>query len=284
MDKVIKIASRKTPLALKQTELAINFLKKKIPNTRFEVLGLVTTGDRQKNWSLEREGGKGLFTKELEDALLDGRADLAMHSAKDLPANLPTGLCIAGYTEREDPRDVLVIREGVESPKLIGTDSPRRREQIRRFYPQSRFEPIRGKVETRLKKVADGIVDATILAAAGLKRLGISEFEELRFEYLLVQKMVPAVGQGAIALECCEDVAHQYRTLLNKEVAYALKVERSFLVELGGGCQVAYGGYYNDSVFHVFHQNIGYKDFPFKNVREHDVLEAVQDIIATIIK
>ena len=147
-----------------------------MPELKFRIEKMVTTGDRQREWSLEKKGGKGLFTKELEDALLEKRADLAVHSAKDLPSEMPEGLSIAGFLPRESPEDVLVLKDGIDAPARIATGSPRRRVQLRFLYPQVEFIEIRGNVDTRLAKIADGYADATVLAAAGLNRLGIDSW------------------------------------------------------------------------------------------------------------
>ncbi|MDA9961897.1 hydroxymethylbilane synthase, partial [Opitutales bacterium] len=150
----ITLATRKSPLALKQAELAVEALKAGM-GAEVELLPLSTTGDRQLEWSLEQEGGKGLFTKELETALLEGRADLAVHSAKDMPTDMPTGLALAGYLPREDPRDMLVFREGVDVPRVIATGSPRRRSQLSERFPEVEWKEIRGNVGTRLRKIAE---------------------------------------------------------------------------------------------------------------------------------
>ena len=240
-EKVV-LATRKSPLALRQAELASSALQRAI-GAEVEILPLSTTGDQRLEWSLEQEGGKGLFTKELEVALLDGRADLAVHSAKDMPTDLPQGLALAGYLPREDPRDVLVIRDDVEVPRVIATGSPRRRAQILHgSWSDAEVREIRGNVGTRLRKIAEGReADATILAAAGLRRLGIDEFAGLRFECLALEAMVPAPGQAAIALQSREDEIDRFTRACDPVTAEEVNFERSVLATMGGGCQVAVG-------------------------------------------
>src|SRR3954469_17248053 len=202
------LATRKSPLALVQSEMVAARLREKISGAECELLKVVTTGDKQAEWSLSKQGGKGLFTAELEQALLRKEADLAVHSCKDLPGENTPGLAVAGFLPREDVRDVLVLREGVTEPKTIATGSPRRQLQIRKLFPQASFTEIRGNVDTRLKKIAAGLADATILAQAGLNRLGIHSWPGIVFRPLNLAESVPAVGQGAIAIQCrTKDVA-----------------------------------------------------------------------------
>jgi hydroxymethylbilane synthase len=170
----IIIVTRGSPLALQQTRDAAARLEAALGRPT-EVRILTTTGDRQAAWSLEKQGGKGLFTAELEQALLRGEADLAIHSSKDLPTEMPAGLAIAACLPRQDARDVLVRRADVATPKLIATGSPRRRAQGALTFPQAQWTELRGNVDTRLKKLANGDADASYLAASGLNRLGITD-------------------------------------------------------------------------------------------------------------
>ena len=201
MNEPLVLATRRSPLALCQAELVANSISENLGrNVKF--LPMVTTGDRQTDWSLEKTGGKGLFTKELESALLDGTADLAVHSAKDMPTEMPKGLCLSAFLPRENPADVLVSRNGIDIPNVIASGSPRRRSQATKLFPDARWIELRGNVETRLKKIAEGKeAEATFLAAADLFRLGISEFKGLTFRELKCEEMVPAPGQGAIAIQ-----------------------------------------------------------------------------------
>jgi len=202
MSSTIQIATRKSPLAIRQTDFVVDWLREKLPEETFEQLPLSTKIDERLNWSLEKRGGLGLFTKELEEALLDGRATLAVHSAKDLPTTLTDGLHIAGYLPRANPRDVLVKRLDCEKPAVIASSSPRRRAQLSELYPEAEWTTIRGNVATRLRKIAEGEADASLLAAAGLERLEISGHEGLEFIELPIEQCVPAPGQAAIAIQC----------------------------------------------------------------------------------
>lgn len=259
MQKKIIVATRVSPLAMKQAEMAVEYFSKKMPGAEFEILGLKTTGDRNANWSLEQAGGKGLFTKELEEALLDGRADIAVHSAKDVPTERPAGLKLAACLPRGDSRDVLILKEGKADISLIATGSPRRRAQLKKMFPNAVWGEMRGNVGTRLKKILAGDADATVLSAAGLGRLGITSEDGLEFRHMKFQCSVPAVGQGIIAVECREADAAEFAVLGDAGTYEALALEREFLIQLGGGCQTAFGAHYDGGLFHVFHEKIGYQ-------------------------
>jgi hydroxymethylbilane synthase len=251
------LATRKSPLALTQTEMVAAHLRGQL-GVETELLKIVTTGDKQVEWSLEQRGGKGLFTKELENALLRREADVAVHSTKDLPGDQPAGLVIGGYMPRADTRDVLVLRAGVDTPKLIATSSPRRRLQVQRMFPDVQFTEIRGNVDTRLKKIGElKVADGTILAAAGLKRLGIETWPNIEFAPLAFDQMVPAVGQGAIAVQCREEDAAKFAAIFDAPTARAVNVERAFQNALGGGCHTAFAAHVSGDVLHLFHENIG---------------------------
>jgi hydroxymethylbilane synthase len=250
------LATRKSPLALKQADLASSVLLETL-GFEVETLPLSTTGDQRLEWSLEQEGGKGLFTKELEAALLEGRADVAVHSAKDLPTEMPSGLALAGYLPREDPRDVLVARADVARPKVIATGSPRRRAQLlATHWSDAETKEIRGNVETRLRKIAeDHEADATVLASAGLIRLGIEDFPGLRFEHLPIEEMVPAPGQAAIALQVREADLDRFKAACDTVTAEAVDFERAVLATMGGGCQVAVGVHRQGDSLFIFHKD-----------------------------
>ncbi len=223
-----------------------------------EMLRIVTTGDQQTEWSLEKRGGKGLFTSELEAALQRREADVAVHSTKDLPGDMPTGLAIGGYLPRADPRDVLVLRTGVEMPRLIATGSPRRRLQIKRMFPDVEFNEIRGNVDTRLRKIGEQqLADGTILAAAGLKRLGIETWPGVEFAPLDFEQMVPAVGQGAIAVQCRVDEAAKFTAVFDGPTLRAVAVERALQTALGGGCHTAFGAHVAGETLYLFHEACG---------------------------
>ncbi len=256
------LATRKSPLALAQTEMVAARLCEAIPDAECELLRMVTTGDRQAEWSLAKQGGKGLFTAELEQALLRGEADAAVHSCKDLPGADTEGLVIAGFMPREDARDVLVVRDGVTAPVTIATSSPRRQMQIARLFPEAQFIEIRGNVDTRLKKIANGQADATVLAAAGLTRLGIPDWPGVNFRPLNFDESVPAVGQGAIAVQCPLGRAVSFSVALDVPTARAVLLERTFQALLGGGCQIAFGAHATSDRLYFFHEKTGIKVFP----------------------
>ncbi len=251
------LATRKSPLALAQTEMVAAHLRGQL-GVETELLKIVTTGDKQTEWSLEQRGGKGLFTSELEAAVRSGAADVAVHSTKDLPGEMVEGLAVGGYMPRADVRDVLVLREGVEMPATIATGSPRRRLQVQRLFPAVVFTEIRGNVDTRLNKIgAQHVADGTILAAAGLKRLGIDTWPGVEFMPLEFDQMVPAVGQGAIAIQCREADAAKFAAIFDAATARSVTLERAFQTALGGGCHTAFGAHVTLAVLYLFHEVIG---------------------------
>lgn len=259
---MITIATRKSPLALAQTDMVAKLLRERLGET-VELMKIVTTGDQQTQWSLEKRGGKGLFTSELEQALLQGKADLAVHSTKDLPGDMPEGLAIAGYLPRADARDVLVCRQELKEPATIATGSPRRRLQLTKLFPTVVFSEIRGNVDTRLRKIAqDHVADATMLAAAGLARLGIHAWEGLRFEPMPFESLVPAVGQAAIAIQCRASEVARFSALFDADTARRVILERAFQTRLGGGCHTAFAAHVNGATLHLFHEISGTRKFP----------------------
>ncbi len=256
------LATRKSPLALVQTGMVAAHLRSGL-GVETDLLKIVTTGDQQTDWSLENKGGKGLFTSELEAALLRGDADVAVHSTKDLPGEMPAGLAIAGYMPREDPRDVLVLHAGVAKPKTIATGSPRRRLQVKALFPDVEFCEIRGNVDTRLRKIGEQhVADGTVLAAAGLKRLGIASWPNIEFHALGFQSMVPAVGQGAIAVQCRAVDAAKFAKVFDAATAVQLALERAFQSALGGGCHTAFGVHATADTLYFFHEKTGLRSLP----------------------
>ena len=275
----IKVATRGSPLAMKQAEMACEFMSKKIPGASFEIIEVKTSGDKRLDWSLEKFGGKGLFTKEIEETLLSGGADVAVHSAKDLPTSMADGLSLSGVLPRTESRDVMAIRGAVMVPTLIASGSPRRRAQLKRMFPQAVWSEIRGNVETRLKKVASGLADATVLSEAGLVRLGISEFEGIKFCPLKLDVCVPAVGQGIIALQCRNEDLSRFAPADDPKTSLMFRLERCFLTSLGGGCQAAYAANFDGESFRYFHEACGYKKILFSELRsEAEMLEKVEEI------
>lgn len=259
-DAPVILVTRRSRLARAQAALAERALIEADPRRITAILAVTTSGDDHPDWSLQKEGGKGLFTKEIEDALLSGAADVAVHSAKDLPTEMHPDLEIAAYLPRENPADVLVLREGVEEPARIATGSPRRRAQLARRFPEATFSELRGNVQTRLRKITAGEADATVLAAAGLHRLGIDRAEGLRFRELPYREMVPASGQGAIALQCRRGEAERFAGVGDAPTDYAVRAEKCFLASLGGGCHAAFAGFLEgETLFHAFHHEHGYQ-------------------------
>lgn len=237
MKKTIRIGSRDSRLAVAQTEIIRDIIQRRHPELGIEIVTMKTTGDRILGKSLEAIGGKGLFVKELDIALRDGRIDLAVHSLKDMPMEQPEGLPILAYGKREDARDVLVCREGLielrESP-LVGTSSRRRMLQMETLYPGVRFQGIRGNVQTRLKKLAEEGMDATILAAAGLNRLGM---QRLVARYFSVEEMLPAAGQGILAVQGRSGTSKELLLGVDDPESRACAAaERGFVRELDGDC------------------------------------------------
>lgn len=279
MPESIHIATRKSPLAVKQTELVLDWLTEKLSEDHFEQLQLSTTIDERLSWSLEKRGGLGLFTKELEEALLDGRATLAVHSAKDLPTTMTPGLHIAGYLPRAKANDVLVKREACQSPASIASSSPRRRAQLSERYPDAEWTTIRGNVATRLRKIAEGEAEASMLAAAGLERLGISGHEGLEFIEMPIEQCVPAPGQAAIAIQCREADLDKYQDLFCEQTKLDVALEREFLHKLGGGCQTPVGAHYDQGVFRIFHPKTGHRSFEV----ELNGIEAINPALDTIL-
>jgi hydroxymethylbilane synthase len=244
------IGSRGSPLALVQAREVQSRLAAaaKVDPAEIEIKVIRTTGDLVQDQPLAEAGGKGLFTQEIEDALLAGAIDLAVHSSKDLPTILPAGLALAGFPPREDVRDAFICRKAKTLRELspgavIGSASPRRQALVRRLRPDVTVVALRGNVETRLRKLDTGEVDATLLAVAGLKRLGLMSAAT---EILDLEAFLPAVGQGAIGIETRADDA-KTRALVaaidDADTATALAAERAFLAVLDGSCRTPIAGY-----------------------------------------
>lgn len=240
------LATRKSALAQTQTQRVMKLLKEKsgVDSKKFLV---VTEGDKRLDVSLNKIGGKGLFTKEIEIALLENKAHAAIHSMKDVPYEMGKHFELIAMPEREDVRDVLVCRNGLRLEELkkgaiIGTSSIRRAAQIKNIRNDLNIVPIRGNVGTRLEKMKNENMDGIILAAAGLKRLGV---EDIITEYLNPEIFVPAVSQGALGIECLKNGEYNdyFKSLDNKDVRVTVEAERSFMRELNGGCHSLIGAY-----------------------------------------
>jgi hydroxymethylbilane synthase len=244
----IVIASRESLLAMWQAEHVQARLRDRYPGIAVSILGMTTEGDRVLDVSLAKIGGKGLFVKELEQAMIESRADIAVHSMKDVPMWLPEGFALPAILEREDPRDAFVSNRFTRLSELpegsvVGTSSLRRESQLRARFPHLDVQPLRGNVQTRLRKLDEGQYAAIILAAAGLKRLGLAD----RIASLLTpEESLPAVGQGAVGIECrSSDVALQaaLATLGDPTTTACVLAERALSRALAGSCTVPLGGY-----------------------------------------
>ncbi|MFL6689215.1 MAG: hydroxymethylbilane synthase [Alphaproteobacteria bacterium] len=239
---ILRLGTRGSRLALAQAGTVCDALAAR--GVACELIVLRTTGDRIQDRPLAALGGKGLFTKELEDALLDGRIDLAVHSMKDVPVALPQGLCIAAILTREDPRDAFLSRQARSLSELaagarIGTSSVRRQAQVARARPDLAIMPLRGNVDTRLAKLDAGELDAIILACAGLKRLGM---DRRITAALSLDDWLPALSQGAIGVESRIEDVHLFSSLNDEATAAALACERGFQQALDGSCLTSIGG------------------------------------------
>lgn len=247
MKRIIRIGTRKSRLALVQTNIIIDRIREHAPELEFEIIPISTVGDEILDKPLIQFGGKGIFVDAFEEALLNHRIDLAVHSAKDMTMQLPEGLGIIGIPKREDPRDVLITREE-ERPSdkrlIIGTSSLRRQLQIEQFY-DCECKSLRGNVPTRLDKLKSGEYDAIILAAAGLKRLGLLEEEKLSYRFFSTEEFIPAAGQGILAVEgrVDDDIADIVRQINDTDTVICLKTERRVLELLDAACHEAIGVY-----------------------------------------
>jgi hydroxymethylbilane synthase len=248
INKHIRIATRQSPLALWQAQHVADCLKKTFPNLTTELVKMTTRGDKILDAPLAKVGGKGLFVKELEQGLLDGIADIAVHSMKDVPIDFPEGLHLNTILPREDPTDAFVATKYKSLMELpanakIGTSSLRRQCQIMEKFPQAEILSLRGNVNTRLSKLDDGMYDAIILASAGLKRLGLANRIS---ETLDTGVSLPAIGQGAIGIECRindEQTNELISSLHDWETGLCVSAERAMNAHLNGGCQVPIAGF-----------------------------------------
>lgn len=245
--RLLRAGSRESKLALIQTNIVIEQLKRHYPDWEFEIVRIKTQGDKFLNAALGEVGGKGLFVKEIEEALFSGAIDMAVHSMKDVPSELPEGLHISAVTKREDPRDVFISMNGMRFSELatgarIGTSSLRRAVQLKAIRPDVEILPIRGNVSTRIKKMRELDLAGIVLAAAGIKRLGM---EEVITEYFTPEMMVPAVGQGSLTVETRidDELSELIRCINDTNTESAVKAERAFMQALGGSCKIPIGAY-----------------------------------------
>lgn len=244
MKKLVRVGSRDSELAVKQTLLALENAKKINTEIEFEIVTMKTTGDKILDKNLDQIGGKGLFVKELDKALMDGKVDFTVHSLKDLPMEISEELPLIGFSKREDPRDALLIKKGREEDFFngcIGTSSRRRMEQLKRLYPNASFRGIRGNVQTRLRKLEQEDYSATILAKAGLNRLGMEEYVSKVFS---VEELIPAAGQGILVFQGRKGEDYSYLDCVcDTDSLYAATAERSFVKYLDGGCSSPIAAY-----------------------------------------
>ena len=238
--RVVRVGSRRSPLALAQTNIVINMLRQRFPDIRFEVVGIITEGDKT---SEERRRWKGMFVKAIEEKLIEGEIDMAVHSLKDMPTKLPEELTIAAVPKREDPRDALVSVNGLGLSSLpvgarVGTSSLRRRAQLLNVRPDLNIVEVRGNIGTRIDKMHKMGLDAIVLAYAGLRRLGL---EGMVSEIIEPEIMIPAAGQGALAVETRKDdpdIISIVKSIEDRETRIAVDAERVFLERIGGGCNL----------------------------------------------
>ena len=233
----IRVGSRESRLAVIQSRMVMDAVAKAVPDAELELVTMKTTGDRILNKTLDQIGGKGLFVKELDQALRDDRVDVTVHSLKDMPMEVPEDLPLAAFSRREDPRDALVLPEGVselDPSRPIGCSSRRRQLQLAALFPGVEVKPVRGNVQTRLAKLEAGEYSALVLAAAGLKRLGL---EGRIHRYFSVEEMIPAAGQGILAVQTRRGMDLSFlAAVADEEATVCALAERAFVRELAGGC------------------------------------------------
>ena len=251
-DKIV-IGSRESKLAVLQSEMVRDYIKEKNPDLEVEILTMKTTGDIILDRTLDKVGGKGLFVKELDKALIDGRSILSVHSLKDMPMEVPEELPLLAFSKREDPRDVLVLPDGVselDKSKPLGCSSLRRTLQLKKLYPDMDVRSIRGNLQTRLRKLDEGQYSALILAAAGLKRLGL---ESRINRYCTADEIIPAAGQGILAVQGRKGEAYDFlEDYCDKDAWAAGSAERAFVKLLDGGCSspvAAHAEIFGDEIY-----------------------------------
>lgn len=280
----IILATRKSKLAQVQTEKVMKLLKDK-HNIDSEKLLIVTEGDKRLDVSLNKIGGKGLFVKEIELALMKKEAHAAVHSMKDVPYDLPKGFKLIAMPEREDVRDAFISPNNIKISELrngatVGTSSIRRAAQLKDIRPDLEIVPIRGNVQTRLEKMKNQDMDGIILAAAGLKRLGM---EDIITDYFNPEEFVPAIAQGALGIETLEGLEEEYlfKALDNKDVRVTVEAERSFMRKLNGGCHTVIGAYSkveNNDLYMIGIYQVGDK------IVKKDVLGSIENNVELGIK
>jgi hydroxymethylbilane synthase len=264
MKQKLTIATRGSKLALRQTEIVKQYLVAQFPGLVVEYLVVTTQGDTDQKTPLSSFGNTGVFVKGLEEKLLSSEADLAVHSLKDVPSEIHPDLLLAAFPEREDARDVLITAKGIhwlslKPDSVVGTSSPARKEQLKLLRPDLVFKDIRGNVETRVQKVLNGEYDATILAAAGLKRIGYKIEDKSFFTF---DQMVPSPGQGALVIQVSKNnkVALEMVQIINNEkVEKQVKAERAFMSIIGGGCRFPVAAHAEINADDIIFRGIAFK-------------------------
>jgi len=279
------VATRPSLLAYTQTEQTVNLLRAQNPDCEFEIVKFSTHGDKVTDKPLTQFGGTGVFVKELENAILEGKADFAIHSLKDVPSIQPEDLVLASFPPRENPCDVLLIHNNKKLEDLaedckIGTGSPRRIVQIAAMKPKAQFTELRGNIDTRINKLENGQYDAIVLAAAGLNRLGKSIDAD---SILSTELCLPAIGQGAIAIECKKDdteTINMLRSINHIETEIAVKAERSFMLTVGGGCKFPLAAYatINRDTIHLEAMTGDHKAYKMVRLSEDSTIDKAEEL------
>lgn len=261
MKNEVVIGSRESKLAVLQSEMVRDYIKKKNPDMDVRILTMKTTGDKILDRTLDKIGGKGLFVKELDRALLDGKSQLSVHSLKDMPMEVPKELPLLAFSKREDARDVLVLPEGVKEldpSKPLGCSSLRRTLQLKKLYPDMEVKSIRGNLQTRLRKLDEGGYAGLILAAAGLKRLGLTDRIS---RYFTPDEMIPAAGQGILAVQGCENRDYSFlEGYCDKDAWICGNAERSYVKYLNGGCSSPVAAYAETKEDEIFIRGLYYSE------------------------
>lgn len=291
MNRKLVIATRGSRLALRQSQIVRDLLLQKFPEVIIEFLEVTTKGDIDQSTPLNEFGNSGVFVKGLEQKLLSGKADLAVHSLKDVPSDSHPDLILASFPQREDVRDVLVTKNGktlndLKAGSVIGTSSPGRQEQIKQLRPDLEFNSIRGNVDTRVKKVMDGEYDATILAAAGLTRLG---YEIPKANYFSLDEMIPSPGQGALVIQVNRknDLAYKMvREINNELIEKQVLAERRFMQIIGGGCRYPVAAHAEILPDKVIFRALSYKPEynELKKIKQKTTIENVWEVAEVVAK
>ena len=274
---VIKIGTRKSKLACVQAEAVAEYIRKNVEGGQAELVKVVTTGDKVLNKKLDEVGSKGMFVKDLDIALLNGDTDLSVHSLKDMPMEISPKLPVLGYSRREDARDVLVLPPGVsvyDGHLPIGSSSNRRISQLRKLYPGAGIKTVRGNVLTRLEKLDAGEYGALVLAAAGLKRLGL---EHRISRYFSVEEMIPAAGQGILCVQGREGEDFRFlQGFFDPEAEICARAERAFMSYLNGGCSLPVGVYAE-----VFEEDSGKRQISIRGLYARECLGTAKTLCMT---